>query len=254
MPSTDTMTCVEITAPGGPEALATAERPRPAPKPDEILIQVRAAGVNRPDALQRAGVYPPPKGASDLPGLEVAGVVAAAGADVTRWREGDEVCALTPGGGYAEYCVTPADQALPIPPGLSMAQAAALPETCFTVWSNVFERGALAAGESFLAHGGSSGIGTTAVQLAAAHGARVFATAGSAEKCAAVEALGAERAVNYREEDFVEALRAATGGRGVDVILAHGGSSGIGTTAVQLAAAHGARVFATAGSAEKCAA
>lgn len=219
----ETMRCVEISGPGGPEVLTPATRPTPVPKHDEILIRVAAAGVNRPDALQRAGAYPPPKGASDLPGLEVAGHVAAVGADVSRWRVGDAVCALTPGGGYAEYCVTHAEHALALPDGpegpYDMVRAAALPETLFTVWSNVFERGALSAGESFLVHGGSSGIGTTAIQLAAAAGARVFATAGSAEKCAACEALGAELAINYRDADFVEAVRGATAGRGVDVIL-----------------------------------
>ncbi|MBX2853453.1 MAG: NAD(P)H-quinone oxidoreductase [Rhodobacteraceae bacterium] len=217
------MRCVEISQPGGPEVLIAANRQTPAPANDEILIQVAAAGVNRPDALQRAGAYPPPPGASDLPGLEVAGTVAAIGADVTRWRVGDAVCALTPGGGYADYCLTHADHALPIPSGpdgpLSMIAAAALPETVFTVWTNLFQRGALKAGESVLIHGGSSGIGTTAIQLAALTGARVFATAGSAEKCAACLRLGAERAINYREEDFVAIAREATGGRGVDVIL-----------------------------------
>lgn len=217
------MECIEITRPGGPEVLRPAVRATPFPAHDEILIQVRAAGVNRPDALQRAGAYPPPKGASDLPGLEVAGVVVEVGADVTRWRLGDAVCALTPGGGYAEYCVTHADHALPLPNGpngpLPFAEAAALPETVFTVWSNVFERGALQPGEVFLVHGGSSGIGTTAIQLAHRAGARVFATAGSEEKCAACVALGAEQAINYREADFVEVVRAATDGRGADVIL-----------------------------------
>jgi NADPH:quinone reductase len=215
----DEMRAVEIAEPGGPEVLRPVRRPVPAPMAGEILIRVAAAGVNRPDALQRAGAYAPPPDASDLPGLEAAGEVAAVGAGVTRWRVGDAVCALLPGGGYAEYVATPADHAMPVPQGLGMAEAAALCETYFTVWTNVFERGRLQAGESFLVHGGSSGIGTTAIQLAAARGARVFATAGSAEKCAACERLGAERAIDYREEDFVEAVRDATAGRGVDVIL-----------------------------------
>lgn len=213
------MTCVEITEPGGPDVLKPTRRPTPTPGPDEILIKVAAIGVNRPDALQRAGAYPPPPGASDLPGLEAAGTVAAVGADARRWKVGDAVAALCPGGAYAEYVVVPADHALPVPAGVSMAEAAALPETVFTVWSNVFERGALKAGETLLIHGGSSGIGTTAIQLAHAFGARVFATAGSPEKCAACEKLGAERGINYREEDFVEAIRSATDGRGADVIL-----------------------------------
>jgi NADPH2:quinone reductase len=175
--------------------------------------------VNRPDLLQREGKYPPPPGASDVPGLEVAGTVAAVGEGVAAWRDGDEVCALVSGGGYAEYCTVPAPQCLPVPHGLSSIEAAALPEALFTVWTNVFERARLAPGETLLVHGGSSGIGTTAIQLARAFGARVFATAGSAEKCAACERLGAERAVNYREEDFVAAVSSLTGGRGVDVIL-----------------------------------
>jgi NADPH:quinone reductase len=213
------MRAVEIAEPGGPEVLRPVRRPVPAPGAGEILIRVAAAGVNRPDALQRAGAYAPPPGASDLPGLEAAGEVAMVGPDVARWRVGDAVCALLPGGGYAEYVVTPADHALPVPAGLKMIEAAGICETFFTVWTNVFERGRLVAGESFLVHGGSSGIGTTAIQLASVRGARVFATAGSAEKCAACERLGAERAINYRDEDFVEIVRDATGGRGVDVIL-----------------------------------
>ncbi len=215
----DEMRAIGISAPGGPEMLVPVTRPVPRPQAGEILIRTEVAGVNRPDALQRVGSYAPPPGASDLPGLEAAGTVAAVGPGVSRWREGDAVCALLPGGGYAEYVVTPADHALPVPEGLSMAEAAALPETFFTVWHNVFERGRLEAGETFLVHGGSSGIGTTAIQLASARGARVFATAGSPEKCAACEQLGAERAINYREEDFVEVVRAATEKRGVDVIL-----------------------------------
>ncbi len=213
------MQAVEITAPGGPEVLKPARRPVPQPGPGEILIRVAYAGVNRPDVLQRAGAYDPPPGASDLPGLEASGHVAAVGAGVSRWREGDAVCALLPGGGYAEQVVTPADHALPVPAGLGLAEAAALPETFFTVWHNVFERGQLKAGESFLVHGGSSGIGTTAIQLAAVRGARVFTTAGSVGKCAACVALGAELAVNYRDADYVEAIREATGGRGVDLSL-----------------------------------
>jgi putative PIG3 family NAD(P)H quinone oxidoreductase len=213
------MAVVEISAPGGPEVLRPATRPVPVPMAGEILIRVRAAGVNRPDLQQRAGAYPPPPGASDLPGLEAAGEVAAVGPGGSEWRVGDRVTALLPGGGYAEYALTPAAQALPVPEGLDWIRAAALPETFFTVWGNVFARGRLAAGESFLVHGGTSGIGTTAIQLAAARGARVFATAGSPEKCAACLALGAERAIDYRAEDFVAAVREATGGRGVDVIL-----------------------------------
>lgn len=215
----DTMTAVEVSTPGGPDVLKPVDRPVPAPGHGEILIKVAAAGVNRPDAMQRAGLYPPPPGASDLPGLEVAGEVVALGAGVAEHALGDFVCALTPGGGYAEYCLTPAPHALPYPDGFDAVRAAALPETFFTVWVNVFDRAGLTAGETFLVHGGSSGIGTAAIQLAATAGARVFATAGSAEKCAACVALGAERAINYHDEDFVEAIREATEGRGVDVIL-----------------------------------
>ncbi len=214
-----TMTAVEISQPGGPEVLKPVERPVPRPGAGEILIRVVHAGVNRPDALQRAGSYAPPPDASDLPGLECAGHVAAVGPGVSRWSEGDAVCALLPGGGYAEYVVTPATHALPVPEGLSLARAAALPETFFTVWSNVFQRGRLQAGERFLVHGGSSGIGTTAIQLAKLRGARVFTTAGTDEKCAACEALGAERAVNYRAQDYVEVLKQATDGQGIDVSL-----------------------------------
>jgi putative PIG3 family NAD(P)H quinone oxidoreductase len=207
----DTMRAIEITAPGGPEVLKPCTRPVPVPGSGQILIRVDHAGVNRPDALQRAGSYAPPPGASDLPGLEAAGTIAAIGPDVTRWAVGDAVCALLPGGGYAEYALTHQDHALPVPDGLSMAEAAALCETFFTVWSNVFMRGGLKAGERFLVHGGSSGIGTTAIQLAHHFGARVFATAGSPEKCAACARLGAERAINYRDEDFVEILKAEGG-------------------------------------------
>ncbi|MEL6978759.1 MAG: NAD(P)H-quinone oxidoreductase [Pseudomonadota bacterium] len=213
------MHCVEIVKAGGPEVLQLATRPTPFPAPDEILIKTAFIGVNRPDALQRAGLYPPPKGASDLPGLEASGVVIDKGAEVTRWKVGDTVCALTNGGAYAEYVAVHQDHALAPPEGLDLAEAAALPETIFTVWSNVFERAGLKEGESFLVHGGSSGIGTTAIQLAAAFGARVFATAGSTEKCAACETLGAEIAVNYHEADFVDVLKEATQKRGVDVIL-----------------------------------
>ncbi len=210
------MRAVEIAKPGGPEVLRLCERPVPSPGAEQILIRIDHAGVNRPDALQRAGSYAPPKGASDLPGLEAAGLIEAVGPGVTRWSVGDAVYALLPGGGYAEFAVTHQDHALAVPKGLSMAEAAGLPETCFTVWSNVFMRAGLRAGQRFLVHGGSSGIGTTAIQLARAFGARVFATAGSAEKCAACVELGAERAINYREEDFVDVLRAVGG---ADVIL-----------------------------------
>ncbi|SET61379.1 NAD(P)H-quinone oxidoreductase [Oceanicella actignis] len=213
------MLAVEIARPGGPEALTPARRPIPTPEQGQILIKVEAAGVNRPDVLQRAGAYPPPPGASDLPGLECAGQVVAVGPGVDRWKPGDRVCALLPGGGYAEYALTHADHALPIPAGLTAVEAAALPETFFTVWTNVFDRARLRDGETFLVHGGSSGIGSTAIQLARAFGARVFATVGSEEKAAFCRALGAELAINYKTEDFVEAVRGATGGRGVDVIL-----------------------------------
>ena len=207
----NTMQAVEITAPGGPEVLQMTTRRRPEPRVDEVVIRVAYAGVNRPDALQRAGAYAPPKGASDLPGLEASGEIAAVGAGVSDWRVGDKVCALLPGGGYAEYVATPAAHCLPIPAGMGLAEAACLPETFFTVWSNVFQRGGLQAGERFLVHGGSSGIGTTAIQLAHVLGARVFATAGTDEKCAKCVELGAERAINYRDEDFVEVLRDAGG-------------------------------------------
>lgn len=213
------MRAVEISAPGGPDVLVPATRPVPVPKPHEILVKVAAAGVNRPDVLQRMGKYNVPADASDLPGLEIAGEVAACGSSVTMWRPGDQVCALVHGGGYAEYCVTPEVQALPVPKGLSMVEAAALPETFFTVWSNVYDRAHLAPGETLLVQGGSSGIGTTAIQMAAAMGNRVLATAGSDEKCAACVKLGAEKAINYRTQDFVAEVKAATGGKGVDVIL-----------------------------------
>lgn len=212
----ETMRAVEITEAGGPEVLHPVTVPVPAPGAGQILIAVDYAGVNRPDALQRAGMYAPPPDASPLPGLEAAGTVAAVGPGVAQWQVGDRITALLPGGGYADYVLTHADHALPVPAGMAMDRAAALCETFFTVWSNVFMRGGLQAGERFLVHGGSSGIGTTAIQLAQAFGARVFATAGSAEKCAACEGLGAERAINYREADFVEALRAEGG---ADLIL-----------------------------------
>lgn len=208
---TNTMRVVEITKPGGPEVLVEASRPVPVPGQGEILIRVAYAGVNRPDALQRAGAYNPPPGASDLPGLEASGTVVAVGPGVAEYAEGDQVCALLPGGGYAEYVTTPAAHALPIPGGLTLKQAAALPETYFTVWTNVFMRGGLKAGERFLVHGGSSGIGTTAIQLANVFGARVFTTAGSAEKCDACLGLGADTAINYKDSDFVEILKAEGG-------------------------------------------
>jgi NADPH2:quinone reductase len=205
------MQAIEITEPGGPEVLQPTTRPVPEPRPGEVVIKVAYAGVNRPDALQRAGLYAPPPTASDLPGLEASGEIAAIGAGVSDWSVGDAVCALLPGGGYAEYVATPAAHCLPVPKGMGLREAACLPETFFTVWSNVFRRGGLQAGERFLVHGGSSGIGTTAIQLAHAFGARVFATAGSEAKCKACSDLGAERAINYRDEDFVDILKAEGG-------------------------------------------
>ena len=220
MPSVPpTMNAVAITTPGGPEVLKLTQLPTPKPGSGQLLVKLAAAGVNRPDLAQRAGFYPPPPGHSPLPGLEIAGEVVEAGADTTRWKAGDKVCALVNGGGYAEYCVAEETSALPVPAGFDMVRAAALPETFFTVWNNVFERGHLAAGEWLLVHGGSSGIGTTAIQLAKAFGARVIATAGSADKCQACLDLGADKAINYKTEDFVAAAKAATGGKGVDVIL-----------------------------------
>jgi NADPH2:quinone reductase len=213
------MMAIGVKTPGGPEVLTVERRDVPSPGPREVLIRVEAAGVNRPDVLQRKGHYAPPPGVSDIPGLEVAGRVVACGPSVTRWTVGDSICALVAGGGYAEYTVAPEEQCLPIPAGLRSIEAAALPETFFTVWTNVFERGRLAAGERLLVHGGSSGIGTTAIQLARQFDAVVYATAGSAEKCRACEALGAARAINYCEEDFVDVIRSATDGRGVDVVL-----------------------------------
>ena len=216
---TTLMTVIEISEPGDPDVLRPAERPTPAPGSGEVLVKVAAAGVNRPDVAQRLGKYPPPPGASDIPGLEIAGTIEQTGPGVPDWRVGDRVCALVTGGGYAEYCVAPARQCLPVPRGFDFVAAAAIPETFFTVWTNVFERGRLKPGESILIHGGSSGIGTAAIQLARTFGSRVFATAGSAEKCAACQQLGAQLAINYRDSDFVAAIRDATGGRGVDVIL-----------------------------------
>ena len=213
------MTVIVATTAGGPEVLVPAMRPLPEIGAEEILVRVHAAGVNRPDVMQRKGQYPPPPGASDIIGLEIAGEVVARGANATRHALGDKVVALVPGGGYAEYCAVHETNALPIPKGFSMIEAAAIPETFFTVWPNLFQRGRLAAGETALIHGGSSGIGTTAIQLAKAFGAKVIVTAGSAEKCAACLKLGADVAINYNAEDFVAAVKEATGGRGADVIL-----------------------------------
>jgi NADPH2:quinone reductase len=213
------MRVIEISVAGGPDVLRVGDRPKPVAGAGEVLIEVAAAGVNRPDVMQRKGMYPPPPGASDIPGLEVAGTVVALGEGVASLAVGDQVCALVTGGGYAEFCVAPAVQCLPVPRGLTMIEAASLPENHFTVWTNVFDRGRLARGESLLVQGGSSGIGVSAIQVAHALGSRVFATAGSPAKCAACERLGAERAINYRTEDFVAVTKSATGGRGVDVIL-----------------------------------
>ena len=213
------MTVIEITAHGAPEVLKPAQRSVPQLQDNEVLIQVAYAGVNRPDCQQRAGNYNPPPGASDLPGLEVAGTIVALGSAVTQWQLGDQVCALTHGGGYAEYCAAPATQCLPIPQGFTLEQAAALPENYFTVWTNVFDRGRLQPGETLLLHGGASGIGTTAIQLAHARGSKVIATVGSARKAEVCRELGADRVVNYREEDFVEVVNAETDGHGADVIL-----------------------------------
>jgi NADPH2:quinone reductase len=213
------MTAIAIKSPGGPEVLVPEDRPVPAPGPSEILVRVRAAGVNRPDVMQRKGQYPPPPGAPDIPGLEIAGEVAAAGNRVTRWNIGDKVCALVSGGGYAEYCLTEETTALPAPKGFTFVEAAALPETFMTVWHNVFQRGALKAGETLLVHGGTSGIGTTAIMLAKHFGAKVIVTAGSPEKCDACRKLGADVAINYNKEDFVVATKQATGNKGADLIL-----------------------------------
>ena len=213
------MRAIEISQPGGPEVLRLCERPMPQPGGGEVLLRVRAFGVNRPDVLQRKGLYPPPAGASDLPGLEVCGEIVSGDLTGSDLRMGDTVCALVSGGGYAEYCVAPVGQCLPLPEGLSPEEGAALPETVFTVWHNVFERGRLQPGETLLVQGGSSGIGTMAIQLAVAHGSRVLATAGSDEKCAACVKLGAEATINYRVQDFVEAVLAHTAHRGADVVL-----------------------------------
>ncbi|NQV84444.1 MAG: NAD(P)H-quinone oxidoreductase [Rhodospirillales bacterium] len=215
----ETMTCIEIAEPGGPEVLQPTTRPVPQPTDSEVLIAVKAAGINRPDCIQRQGHYAPPPGVTDIPGLEVAGEIVAVGRDAGNWKIGDRVCALVAGGGYGEFVTAPALQCLPVPGTLSMVEAAALPETCFTVWSNVFERASLKPGETLLVHGGSSGIGTTAIQIASRLGARVITTAGSEEKCQACRDLGAERAVNYKDEDFVDAAKNFTGGVGVDVVL-----------------------------------
>jgi NADPH:quinone reductase len=213
------MTVIAIRSPGGPEMLVPEPRPVTQPGEGEVLVKVAAAGVNRPDVMQRMGLYPPPKGATDIPGLEIAGEVVALGAGATRFKLGDRVMALVVGGGYAEYCPAYESHCLPLPAGLSMTEAAAVPETFFTVWYNTFERGGLKAGETLLVHGGSSGIGTAAIQLAKAFGAKVITTAGSPEKCDACRKLGADVAINYKTEDFVVASKAATGGKGADVIL-----------------------------------
>jgi putative PIG3 family NAD(P)H quinone oxidoreductase len=213
------MTVIAIKSPGGPEVLVPEERPVAAPGAGEVLVKVAAAGVNRPDVMQRKGQYPPPPGATDIPGLEIAGEVVALGEGATRWKVGDQVMALVVGGGYAQYCPAHESHCLPVPKGLSMVEAAAIPETFFTVWYNMFERGKLKAGETLLVHGGSSGIGTVAIMLAKAAGARVITTAGSPEKCAACQKLGADVAVNYKIDDFVKATKDATGGKGADVIL-----------------------------------
>lgn len=244
------MTAIAIRAPGDPDELTPEQRPLPAPGAGEILLKVAAAGVNRPDIMQRLGLYPPPKGASDIPGLEIAGTVAACGPSVTRWKEGDAVTALVAGGGYAEFCPVHESNALPVPQPLSLVEAAAIPETFFTVWTNVFDRGALKRGETFLVHGGTSGIGTTAIQLAKAFGARVIATAGSPKKCQACRDLGADLAIDYKTEDFVAATKAATNRNGADLILDMIGgdyiernyeAAAIGGRIVQIAFQHGAK-------------
>jgi NADPH2:quinone reductase len=213
------MTCIAIREPGGPDVLVASEQPLPSPGEGEILVKVIAAGVNRPDVMQRQGHYPPPKGATEIPGLEIAGEVVELGHGTKRWKQGDKVMALVVGGGYAEYCLAFEGHALPVPPNLSMIEAAAIPETFFTVWHNVFERGKLAAGETLLVHGGSSGIGTTAIALGKAFGARVLTTAGTPEKCEACRKLGADLAIDYKTEDFVALTKQATQGRGADLIL-----------------------------------
>ena len=229
------MICIEISRPGAPEVLVPVERADPVPGPDEVLIRVAGSGVNRPDVLQRKGAYPPPKGASDIPGLEVSGTIAAVGSSVRQWKVDDRVCALVAGGGYATMCLAPARQCLPVPVSVGLVEAAAIPETFFTVWTNVFDRGRLRAGETALFHGGSSGIGTTAIQLAAARGVTVLATAGSDEKCRACEDLGAKQAINYRTADFVEAVLQLTDGKGVDLVLDMVGGSYIGRNLEALA-------------------
>lgn len=214
------MKAVVISEPGGPEVLQLTARPKPAPQPQEVLIKVAAAGINRPDVAQRKGVYPPPPGApQDIPGLEVAGIIERIGSSVTQWKPGDKVCALVVGGGYAEYCTAPEGQCLPIPDNLSFTEAASLPETFFTVWSNVFDRGRLQTGENLLVHGGSSGIGVTAIQMAKALGSTVYVTAGTDSKCHFCEQLGATKAINYKTESFASAIDQLTQGKGVDVIL-----------------------------------
>lgn len=219
MTTATSMTCIEISEPGGPDVLKPNTRPVPEARPGEVLIKIVAAGINRPDCVQRAGLYPAPKGASDLPGLEAAGEIVALGEGVTSWAVGDKVCGLLNGGGYAQYVTTPADQCLPVPTGFSMLEAAALPETFFTVWSNVFQRAALQPGESLLIHGGGGGIGTTAIQIANKLGSRVMITEGDDDKCQACLDLGAEKAINFNKDDFVDPAREFGGGRGVNVIL-----------------------------------
>jgi NADPH2:quinone reductase len=214
------MKAIVVTQPGGPEVLQIAERPKPFCATDEVLVKVYAAGINRPDVFQRKGNYPPPPGAPvDIPGLEIAGIVVETGADVTHWKTGDKVCALVTGGGYAEYCTVPQGQCLPVPDNLTFTEAASLPETFFTVWSNVFDRGALKNHESLLVHGGSSGIGVTAIQMAKAMGNTVYVTAGTEAKCKFCEALGASKAINYKTENFTDVIKQITNGKGVDVIL-----------------------------------
>lgn len=232
------MRAIAISEPGGPEVLALTELPDPSPGPGQVLIQVHAAGINRADIVQRLGFYPPPPGAPDTPGLEVAGTIAALGEGVEGWAQGDRVCALLAGGGYAELALAAAAECLPIPAGLSFEEAAGLPETVLTVWSNVMQRAAIQPGESFLVHGGSSGIGTSAIQMLVAHGCPVYATAGSADKVEVCEALGASLCVNYREQDFVEVITAATEGRGIDVILDMVGGDYVDRN-IQLAAVNG---------------
>ena len=215
----ESMKCVKISEPGGPEVLKLATRPTPVPGPEEVLIKVAAAGINGPDVYQRRGLYPAPPGVTDIPGLEVSGTIVALGEGAAGWRIGDACCALTAGGGYAEYCTAPTRQCLPVPAGLDVIDAAGLPESFFTVWTNVFERAALAPGESLLVHGGGGGIGTTAIQIAAGFGHRVFTTAAGPEQCAALQRLGAARAIDFTREDFAAVIKEATGGKGVNVIL-----------------------------------